>query len=185
MTGWIKLHRQLLDWKWYNDTNVKVVFIHLLLNAVWDKAGAYGYNLTRGQYITTRKRLANDLGLTEQQVRTALTKLKKTKEISINSTNKFMLITIVNYNIYQADVDVEQPTNNQPITNNQQTANQQSASKQPTNNQQLASLNKESKESDNITKYNANNVKSLDSSIFVDYDDDYLTENWFDIVQNS
>lgn len=183
MVGWIKLHRKLLDWRWYNDTNVKVVFIHLLLNAVWDKAGAYGYDLRRGQYITTRKRLANDLCLTEQQIRTALTKLKKTKEISINSTNKFMLITIVNYDVYQADADTEQPTTNQQLTGKQLSNNQQTTNRQPTNNNQLTGLNKECY---NITMYNDNNVRSFDrqpNSIFDN--DDELCENWFDIVQNS
>ena len=33
MEGWIKVHRKLVDWEWYNDINVKVVFLHLLLTA--------------------------------------------------------------------------------------------------------------------------------------------------------
>lgn len=33
MDGWIKLHRKLINWEWYQDTNVKVVFLHLLLIA--------------------------------------------------------------------------------------------------------------------------------------------------------
>ena len=31
--GWIKLHRNLLDWEWYSDIKVCRVFLHLLLTA--------------------------------------------------------------------------------------------------------------------------------------------------------
>ena len=31
--GFIKIHRSLLEWEWYQDTNTKTVFIHLLLTA--------------------------------------------------------------------------------------------------------------------------------------------------------
>ena len=36
MEGWIKLHRQILDWEWYDDINVKVLFLHLLLTANYE-----------------------------------------------------------------------------------------------------------------------------------------------------
>ncbi len=31
--GYIALHRQMLNWEWYKNTNTKVLFIHLLLKA--------------------------------------------------------------------------------------------------------------------------------------------------------
>lgn len=34
--GWICLHRKILKWEWYQDTNTFRVFIHLLLNANWE-----------------------------------------------------------------------------------------------------------------------------------------------------
>ena len=33
MSGWIKIHRQILEWEWYSDTNTFRVFLHLLLKA--------------------------------------------------------------------------------------------------------------------------------------------------------
>lgn len=123
--GWVKIHRQIFEWVWYTDISVKVLFLHLLLSAVFDKGGAYGYSLKAGQTITTIKKLASETGLTEQQTRTALNKLKRTGEITVNVTNKFSLVTIVNYSLYQGLDDTEQQTNNKQVTNNQQTSNTQ------------------------------------------------------------
>lgn len=33
MEGWIKLYRKFLNWEWYKDNNVKIIFLHLLLTA--------------------------------------------------------------------------------------------------------------------------------------------------------
>jgi len=136
--GWIKIHRKMLDWGWYNDINVKVLFIHILLTANFDDKGWQGLTIKRGQLVTSREHLAEQTKLTVQQVRTALNKLKSTNEITIKTTNKYTIITINKYDEYQ---DVNQQ-DNQQITN-----------KQPTNNQQITTTkeyknirNKEDKE---------------------------------------
>jgi hypothetical protein len=36
MIGWLKLHRKLLQWEWYPDVNVRLVFIHCLLKANYE-----------------------------------------------------------------------------------------------------------------------------------------------------
>ncbi len=28
--GFIKLHRKIIDWEWYDDINTKTLFIHIL-----------------------------------------------------------------------------------------------------------------------------------------------------------
>lgn len=101
MKGYIKLHRTILDWEWYKDTNTKILFIHLLLNACFDRCKFMGIYMKRGQYITSLSRLSNSLGLTSRQLRTSITKLKNTKEIDVKTTNKFTLFTILNYENYQ------------------------------------------------------------------------------------
>jgi len=126
--GFIKIHRKILDWEWYSDTNAFRLFIHLLLSANYEDKKFQGLDIKRGQLVVGRIELAKSTNLSEQQIRTALTKLKSTNEITIQSTNKFSIIELVNYNLYQdnkkeINQQDNQPINN-PITNDQPTDNQ-------------------------------------------------------------
>ena len=75
LNGYIKLHRKLVDWEWYTDVNVKVVFLHLLLTANFKKNVYQGIEVLPGQTIVGTNALAVNTGLSRQQVRTALNKL--------------------------------------------------------------------------------------------------------------
>jgi len=121
MNGFIKLHRQLLDWEWYNDTNVKITFLHLLLTANFRPKRWKGITINRGELVTSIGHLAKDLKLSNQQIRTVLKKLQSSGEVNIKTTNKNTLITLVKFDLYQ---DREKENNNQ-ITNHQQTNNNQ------------------------------------------------------------
>ena len=125
--GFIKLHRSILDWEWYKDETTKNVFLHLLLNANWEDSRFQGHEVPAGSLVTGRKELAESLGISEQSIRTALNHLKSTNEITIKSTNKFSIVTIVNWEKYQCrDFETNQQINqqsNQQLTNNQPTTN--------------------------------------------------------------
>lgn len=103
MAGWLKLYRKLLNWEWYHDNNVKVLFLHLLLTASYRREKHIGITIERGQSLCTLKDLARDVRLTVSQLRTALRKLTYTGEISVQSTNKGTLITVTNFESYQGD----------------------------------------------------------------------------------
>ena len=129
MIGHIKLDRKILSWEWYNDANTFRVFIHLLLMAT-HKDGKYkGFSIKRGQVITGRLKLATTLSLSEMEIRTAINKLKSTGEITIQVTNRFSIVTICKYDVYQYSKNLDNQQNNQPstklATNNQPTINQQ------------------------------------------------------------
>lgn len=120
MEGWVKLFRKLTEWEWYKDKNVKILFLHLLLTANYEDKEWKGEIIKKGQLVTSRDKLSKELGLSDQELRTALRKLKSTGEISIKTTNKYTIITIENWDKFQEKKQVdEQPTNNQQ--NNQQT----------------------------------------------------------------
>ena len=117
----------MIEWGWYSDCVVKDVFLHILMVAAF-KPGQYrGHEIQPGQAIIGRKKMAEELGFSEQQVRTALKKLESTGEISIFSTNKFSSVTVENWGFYQGD----EKEINQQVTNNQPTINQQVTNNQP------------------------------------------------------
>ncbi len=116
------LYRKIKDWRWYKDPNTFRLFIHLLLEASRKQFDFEIHKLLPGQVITGRKVLAMDLGLSEQQIRTSINKLKSTSEITIKSTNKFSIITICKWDEYQHIETPEQPAK-QPVI--EQSDNQQ------------------------------------------------------------
>lgn len=116
-SSWIKLHSGFTEWEWYKDNNTKSLFIHCLLKANWKNGSFQGVEIPRGSFVTSLDHLAKELGLTIQQTRTALEHLILTGEITNKSTNKYRIITIVKYDLYQ------EVTNN--LTNKQQATNKQ------------------------------------------------------------
>jgi len=103
MQGWVKLHRQLLEWEWYSDANVSRLFIHCLLKANHKDGSWKGIKIKRGQFITSLDRLSSEISLSKSQLRTALKKLKSTHEIAHESTSQHTVITVVCYDSYQGD----------------------------------------------------------------------------------
>lgn len=122
MEGWIKLHRKILKWEWYDDKNTLCLFLHLLLKANHEEGRWHGHVVPRGSLITGRKKLAKDLGMSEQNVRTSLTRLKSTNEITIETTNNFSLIKVNNWDSHQLTNQQanQRLTNDQPATNHKQ-----------------------------------------------------------------
>jgi uncharacterized phage protein (TIGR02220 family) len=114
--GWIKLHRKFLDWEWYDDTNVKVLFLHILLKANHEEKRWRGITIKRGQFISSYSTLAEEVGLSVQQVRTALDKLISTSEITKSSNSNYTVISVVNYDEYQSNQHTEQQTSNKRVT---------------------------------------------------------------------
>lgn len=129
LNGYIKLHRQLLDWEWYKDTNTKIVFLHLMLCANFKDGNWRGQAVKRGQFITTYKTLSADLGLSLQQIRTTFEKMKSTNDITWIPTGKNILVTVVKFDVYQSNEQDEQhdeqhDSNNKTTTKQQQRNNE-------------------------------------------------------------
>lgn len=120
--GWIKIHRQLLDWEWYSDTNMVRLFLHLLLKANSSDRRWQGREVPRGSLVTSRATLEAETGLSQKIIRTCLARLIATGEIEVEATHRFSLVTICNFDNYQESEQGERPTGGQ--VNGQQTANQ-------------------------------------------------------------
>lgn len=100
-TGWIKLHRQLLEWEWYDDTNTKCLFLHCLLRANHSDTEWRGHKIKRGQFLTSVDTLTRETGLSVSQIRTSLKKLISTNEIASKSQARSTVITVLSYDSHQ------------------------------------------------------------------------------------
>ncbi len=107
MDGWIRLHRKMCLWEWYDDANVFRLFIHLLLNANHEDIIWRGVEIKRGQKFTSVKHLSEELKLSDKAIRIAISKLKKTKEIDVFGASNGTMITICKYETYQTVDDAE------------------------------------------------------------------------------
>lgn len=122
-SGFIQLHRKLLEWEWWDDHNTTRLFLYCLLKANWKPNNWKGVYIDRGQFPTGLDALSKEIGLSKQQIRTCLKKLQKSENINIQTTNKFSVVTVVNFDSYQNDniksthkSTHEQQTNNKQIT---------------------------------------------------------------------
>lgn len=123
--GWIKLHRKLLDWEWYDDQNVFRLFIHCLLRANHKAKNWRGIAIESGEFITSYDRLSTETGLSVRNIRTSLNKLKTTGEVTSRSTSKYTVISITYWNDYQSsDKQTDKP----------ETSDRQATDKRPTTN---------------------------------------------------
>ena len=101
--AYIKLSRNMLNWEWYDNQNTKDLFIHCLLKANWKPTRWHGIEIEAGQFITSLPSLADELQLSIHQVRTALDHLKMTGEVADKAQNKYRIITVNNWDKYQAN----------------------------------------------------------------------------------
>ena len=124
--GFIKIHRRMLKWEWYKDTNTKVLFLHCLLKANWKDVRFQGIEVPRGSFVTSLSTLSEELSskeqtFTVQNVRTSLKHLTLTGELTSKSYSKYRIITVNKYNEYQ----VANIVPNKQLTNSQQATNKQ------------------------------------------------------------
>lgn len=99
--GHVKIHRKILEWGWYRDINTFRLFIHMLLKANWKDGQFKGTTVPRGSFVSSYPRLAEECGLTINELRTVLKHLKSTGEVTVTTNNKYSIFTVNNYCKYQ------------------------------------------------------------------------------------
>ena len=120
--GFIKLNRNMLKWRWVTSPPTGWLFVILLMKANYKKMNFEGLTVEPGQVVTSYPSLVKSSGLSIQQCRSAIKRLKSTGEITVKLYPRYQVITIVNYNQYQ------EPTGR--ITVEQQASNRQATGKQ-------------------------------------------------------
>lgn len=127
-TGWIKIYRSLLYWEWADVPEMVALWVRLIIRATHEDSQWHGVTISRGQLVTTVAKLSAESGLSPQQVRTCLDRLKASNQINTQTTNKYTIITICKYEAYQETETTEQQTNCKQTTRKQQTNNTQATS---------------------------------------------------------
>lgn len=107
MSGWIKLHRGIFDHWIASDPDYLCVWLRMLTDANFeDKKHLFNGSLIeikRGQIIFGLEAWSAKTGVTIAKLRRLLDILEKDKMINRQKTNKFSLISILNYTRYQDD----------------------------------------------------------------------------------
>lgn len=151
MDGYVKTHRSILDWRYIDDPVMFSLFIQLILRANYTPKVWKDIVINRGQLVTTIDKLSVFIGAKAGTIRNKLKELVSGGEIAIKTTNKFTVITICNYDIYQAQFEEGLQTNCEQNKNNLQT-----------NCEQIATT-KEYKENNNFK----NNIKETNTCVLV------------------
>ena len=121
--GWIKVHRKSLENPLFRKPFVWHFFQYCLLKANHsDQEIQYGektMTIPRGCFVFGRKKAAEETGLSEQNVRTALMILGGAKALARPprlATSKFSVVKVCNYSLYQTSEPGYRPAN-RPATN--------------------------------------------------------------------
>ena len=100
MSGYIRLHRKLIDWEWFGDAETLKLFLWLLLEANFRDRMFRGRLVRRGQVLTEFRTIAYKTGLSVRSVRTRIKRLISTHELTQESTRSYTLLTICKYKDY-------------------------------------------------------------------------------------
>lgn len=164
----IKLDRNIINWRWYKNANTFRVFIHLLLSANVTSHGFEKITVNRGELVSSYDRIAEAVGLSNQQVRTAIEHLKETEELTVRKYPKYQVFTIVNYDYYQS---------NQQANNRQLTVNQQSSNSQLTGNQQQYKNDKNIKNDKNVNNERVGATPPHNKKTYGQFSNVFLTDD--------
>ncbi len=122
--GWIKLHRCLKDKAIFDNEKLLKVFIWCLLKATHKPheqlVGRQKVLLQPGQFITGRNKAAVELNMAPSTAWDYLKLLESNNTINIKSNNKYSIVTIVNWALYQMDDDISDNKHDNKSTTNQQ-----------------------------------------------------------------
>lgn len=174
MGGWIKLDRAMLEhWVWQDADTLKM-WLEMLMRANFeDKKRLFNgrlIDIKRGQLIFGRKVYSERLGINENKIRKILKLLEKDGMIHQQTTNKYTIISITSYDLYQE------------VTSKTPTKHQQSTSKAP----HLKNIKNDKKEKntnkrftpptpEQVTEYCKSRGNGIKGDRFVDW---YATRGW-------
>lgn len=119
--GFIVIHRKMQKWEWFDDLNMCGFFLHLLLLANWEDRRWHGIVIKRGSFVTSYRKLADSMHVSEATIRRWIKRLISTGEVAVNNTSRYTVISIVSYDFYQT----KKESNDAQKTHSRRTSNAQ------------------------------------------------------------
>ena len=101
MEGWIKIHRRVVDWEWFTHPNMLRLWIYLLVKASGEDREWRGITIKKGELVTSLSTISTETGIPLISVRRGLERLQVSRQVSIQTTQKWTKITICKYDSYQ------------------------------------------------------------------------------------
>lgn len=123
--GYVKLWRKTLDSGLLQHPTAWQVFGYLLMSATRARrklmVAGQVFELEPGDYAVSVASLCEELKITTRQCRTALNVLQKLEIVTIKTTNKGSLISLINWHRYQDERQTDDKQNDKQATNTRQT----------------------------------------------------------------
>ena len=111
--GYIKLHRSMMSWEWWHNPNLRAFWVYLLLRANWEDGRFEGQVVPRGSFVSSYPKMAEESGASYSTVRRYIKRLENSGEITVKSTNRWTVISIVKYGTYQTFEKTSEQTDEQ------------------------------------------------------------------------
>jgi hypothetical protein len=174
--GYVKLWRKSLDAGWIKNHKLWAFWTWCLMKATYKEydqvVGCQSIHLMPGDFVFGRKAASVELNMTEQEIRTAVDSMRKRQNITIKSTNKFSIISIVNWEIYQqTEIEINQQ-GNEPLTSKQPATNHKQEVKEYKNKRSNIFIVPSLEE---ITAYCTERHNSVNAQSFIDH---YTSNGW-------
>lgn len=116
-TTFIKIDRNITEWRWFKDSKVFHVFAWLLIKANIRDHGFHKQIIQRGSLVVSYESIADACGMSVSSVRRAIASLEETGEIKREVRNHYQVIEILKYDEYQgcSDRTGKPQPNEQPV----------------------------------------------------------------------
>jgi len=122
--GYVRLWRKSLDAGWIKNHKLWAFWTWALLKATHKEhdaiVGLQIIHLLPGQFVFGLHVAARETGLSIRQIRTIIAFLRKAGNMTIKTTNKFSVISIVNWPTYQSDILENDKLNDKQLTSKRQ-----------------------------------------------------------------
>lgn len=155
MEGWIKVHRKIIESAVFDNPGLLKTWLWSLCKATYKERetiiGRQTVTLQPGQFIFGRKSAGMELNINERTVYDYMKILEKLGCVRLNPNNKYTLVTVENWGLYQAaEEEPQQQTNNKRTADAHDTDTTATANRHKQECKELKESKKSNKEKNNF-----------------------------------